>query len=100
MIATTYELISAPNSPAIFKCLFCGGQSSDPDSIKRLYCAHCSWFHEPLDENRANLFRHLHTAVEEVQGALDSAEALADDADRINHLEAALRELRRSLSRG
>jgi hypothetical protein len=82
MTATTYELIHAPDSPAVFKCLFCGGQSSDPDSIQRLHWVHCSWFHEPLDENRVNLFHHLQAAVEQVQGALDIAEALSDDSDR------------------
>ena len=42
---------------------------------------------------------HLLTAVGEVQAALEAAEALADDAERVNQLKTALHELRRSLSR-
>jgi uncharacterized protein (DUF1786 family) len=45
------------------------------------------------------MFRHLQTAVGEVQAALEAAEALADDAERVNQLKTALHELRRSLSR-
>jgi hypothetical protein len=41
----------------------------------------------------------LHTAVQAVSDALDIARAAADDAETVKHLEAALRELRRTLSR-
>ena len=99
MSGTTYELITAASGSAAFRCLLCGGESPDPEAVRRLYCVHCSWFHEPLDEGRLNMFRHIQTAVGEVQAALEAAEALADDAERVNQLKTALHELRRSLSR-
>ena len=48
---------------------------------------------------RVEFSRHLHTAVQAVSDALDIARAAADDAETVKHLEAALRELRRTLSR-
>jgi hypothetical protein len=99
MGGTTYELIDAPSGSAAFRCLLCGGESPGLDSVQRLYCIHCSWFHEPLDEDRLNMFRHVQTAVGEAQAALDIAEALADDSERINLLKTAIHGLRRILSR-
>ena len=99
MAGTTYELITAPGGSVAFRCLLCGGESSSPESVQRLYCVHCSWFHEPLDEDRLNMFRHLQTAFGEAQAALEIAEALAVDGERINRLKTAIHELRRTLSR-
>jgi hypothetical protein len=99
MAGTTYELIIAPCGAAAFRCLLCGGESSGSESVQRLYCVHCSWFHEPLDEDRLNMSRHLQAAVGEAQAALEIAEALGDDAERINQLKTALHGLRRTLSR-
>ena len=80
------------------RCLLCGGESLDLESLQRLYCVHCSWFHEPLDADRLNLFAHLQTAMGEVQAALEIAELL-NDAERVTQLKIALHELRCSLSR-
>ena len=99
MTATTYELITESNGDAALKCLLCSGESSNAGDVQRLYCAHCAWFHEPVDETRLNMMRHVQAAFGEVQAALEIAEALADDTHRIDQLTVAHRELRRALSR-
>ena len=99
MTATTYELTAAPNGASVLRCLLCRGESSDSDSVQRLHCSHCSWFHEPCDERRLDLVAHITTATGEVQAALEIAESVGDEAVRIESLQNALRELRRALSR-
>ena len=99
MTATTYELTTAPDGSSVLRCLLCRGESSDADSVQRLHCSHCSWFHEPCDERRLDLLAHLTTAMGEVQTALEIAEGVGDEAARIESLQNALRELRRALSR-
>jgi hypothetical protein len=79
--------------------LACRGESSDADSVQRLPCSYCSWFHEPCDEHRLDLLSHIITATGEVPAALESAENIADQAVRIKSLQNALRELRLALSR-
>ena len=97
--ARTYQLIERPDGAKVFKCLFCGVKSSKAENIERLYCALCRWFHEPFDEIREELSRHLHSAVHAVSDALDVARA-APDPEAVHDLEAALRALRKALSRG
>ena len=97
--ARTYHLIERPDGSKVFKCLFCGVKSSKAENLRRLYCAHCRWFHEPIDEVREKLTRHLHCAANAVNDALDLARAAADP-EAIHDLEAALRALRKALSRG
>ena len=45
------------------------------------------------------MFRHLQAAFGEAQAALEIAETLAEDGERINRLKTAIHELRRTLSR-
>ena len=97
--ARTYQLIERPDGSKVFKCLFCGVKSSKAENLRRLYCALCRWFHEPIDEVREEVRRHLHTAVHAVNDALDLAR-VAPDAEAVHDLEAALRALRKALSRG
>ena len=99
MTATTYELINESSGNPVLKCLLCHGESSGADDVRRLYCTHCAWFHEPVDETRLNMLRHVQTALEEAQIALEMAKSLADDSDRTEQLTVAHRELRRALSR-
>ena len=99
MTTTTYELTTAPDGSSVLRCLLCRGESSDADSVQRLHCSHCSWFHEPCDERLLDLLAHITTATGEVQAALEIAEAVGDEASRIESLQHALRELRRALSR-
>jgi hypothetical protein len=75
------------------KCLLCRGESSGADDVQRLYCAHCAWFHEPVDETRLNMVRHIQTALGEVQAALEIAKSLADETHRSGQLTVAHREL-------
>lgn len=96
---STYEIVEFSDGSTVFKCLFCGTETNDPANVDRLYCEHCHWFHERLDEECAAYSRHLYTAVQEVRCALDLAEAAADDVERLACLRAALRELRKALSR-
>ena len=51
------------------------------------------------DERLLDLRAHITTAAGEVQAALEIAEAVGDEASRIESLQHALRELRRALSR-
>jgi hypothetical protein len=99
MTTTTYELTIAPSGSAVLRCLLCRGESSDADSVQRLHCSHCSWFHEPCDEHRLDLLSHIRTATGEVQAALEIAGNIGDEAVRVEYLQNALRELRRALSR-
>jgi hypothetical protein len=99
MAATTYELITKSTGSATLKCLLCRGESSGADGLQRLYCTHWAWFHEPIDETRLNMLRHLQTALGEVQAALEIAKSLADESHRSDQLTVAHRELRRALSR-
>jgi hypothetical protein len=59
----------------------------------------CAWFHEPVDETRLNMLRHIQTALGEVQAALETAKSLADETHRSGQLTVAQKELRRALSR-
>jgi hypothetical protein len=59
MTATTSELINESNDTPALKCLLCRGESSGADDVQRLYCTHCAWFHEPVDEIRLNMLRHV-----------------------------------------
>jgi len=97
--ARTYRLIERPDGFKVFKCLFCGIRSSKAENLERLYCARCRWFHEPIDEAREEFTGHLHCAVHAVSDALDLARA-AVDPEAVHDLEAALRSLRKALSRG
>ena len=99
MSTTTYELTTAPDRSAVVRCLLCRGKSCDPDSLQRLRCAYCSWFHEPLEERQPDSLRPIQIAAGEVQAALEIAENLPDEATRIGQLRSALRELRWALSR-
>lgn len=99
MTTTTYELITASDGSTVLRCLLCRGESSDTDSLQRLHCAHCSWFHEPCEEHQVDLFGHMRIAAGEVQAALEIAESFGDDEARTDTLRGALRELRRALSR-
>jgi hypothetical protein len=99
MTATTYELITESNGAPALKCLLCRGQSSGVDDVQRLYCTHCAWLHEPADETRLNMLRHIQTALGEVQAALEIAKSLADETHRSDQLTVAQRQLRRALSR-
>ena len=99
MTTTTYELTIAPDGSAVLRCLLCRGESGDAESVQRLHCSHCSWFHEPCDERRLDLLAHITTATGEVQAALEIAESVGDEAVRVEYLQTALRELRRALSR-
>jgi hypothetical protein len=98
MTATTYELINESIGTPALKCLLCRGESFGADDVQRLYCTHCAWFHEPVDETRLNMLRHIQIALGEVQAALEIAKTLADDTHRTDQLTTA-RELRRALSR-
>ena len=98
--AQTYELQKRADGSPVFKCLFCGVKSSKVENLLRLYCAHCRWFHEPFDEFRAELSRHLHTALHAISDALELARAAANAPELVHDLEGALRALRRTLSRG
>ena len=95
----TYHLVERPDGSKVFKCLFCGLKSSKAENLERLYCANCRWFHEPFDEIRDEVRRHLHTAVHAVNDALDLARAAAD-REAVHDLETALRALRKALSHG
>ena len=99
MAATTYNLINQSNGIPARKCLLCSGESPDMDDVQRLYCTHCCWFHEPVNETKLNMLRHIQTALGEVKTALEMANSLADDFDRTEQLKVAHRELRRALSR-
>jgi len=99
MSTTTYELTTAPDGSAVLRCLLCRGESRDPGSLQRLHCAHCSWFHEPIEEGQPDLHYHIQIAAGEVQAALEIAENFPDEATRIGQLRSALRELRWALSR-
>jgi hypothetical protein len=99
MTAMTYELITESNGTPALKCLLCRGESTGADDVQRLYCSHCSWFHEPGDEPRLIMLRHIQTALGELKAALEIAKALPDDEHRADQLTAAHRELRRALSR-
>jgi hypothetical protein len=96
----TYELTTAADGSTVFQCLLCRGESSDADSLQRLHCPHCSWFHEPHEQDQIDLLRHIQVAAGEVQAALELAERIPGDATRIDRLRSGLRELRRALSRG
>src|SRR5262245_58698882 len=100
MTASTYELDTAADGSAVLRCLLCRGESSDPDSLQGLHCVHCCWFHEPVEEDRLDLIRHIQMAAGDVQIALEIAEKRSDDTTRVDQLRSALRELRRALSRG
>jgi hypothetical protein len=67
MTATTYELITESNGTLALKCLLCRGESAGAEDVQRLYCTHCAWFHEPVDETRLNMLRHIETALGEDQ---------------------------------
>lgn len=99
MTPRTYELDEGPQGTRTFVCRFCGGETADAASVERLYCSHCQWFHERLDEDSVDFSRHLYTAVQEVRCALDLAEAAGDDVGKVESLKAALRQLRKALSR-
>jgi hypothetical protein len=99
MTATTYELINESNGTPVLKCFLCHGESSGADDVQRLYCTHCAWFHEPVNESRLNMLRHVQAALGEVQSALEIAESLADDTHIADQLTVAHLELRRALSR-
>jgi hypothetical protein len=99
MIATTYELITESNGTLALRCLLCRGESSGAGDVQRLYCTHCAWFHEPVDETRLNMLRHIQTALGEVQAALEIAKCMADETHRSDQLTVAHRQLRRALSR-
>ena len=86
MTATTYELITESTGTHALKCLLCRGESSGADDVQRLYCTHCAWFHEPVDETRLNMLRHIQTALGEVQAALEIAKSLADETHRSDQL--------------
>jgi hypothetical protein len=100
MMTTTYELSTAADGSTVLQCLLCHGETSDADSLQRLHCPHCSWFHEPNEQDHLDLLRHIQVAAGEVQAALEIAERIQGDATRIDRLRSALRELRRALSRG
>jgi hypothetical protein len=82
MTATTYELITESNGTLALKCLLCRGESAGTDDVQRLYCTHCAWFHEPVDETRLNMLRHIETALGEVQAALEIAKSMANETHR------------------
>src|SRR5690349_24530602 len=94
MTATTYELINESNGTPALKCLLCRDESVGADDVQRLYCTHCAWFHEPVDETRHYMLRHIETALGEVQAALEMAKSLADEIHRSDQLKVAHRELR------
>jgi hypothetical protein len=95
----TYELTSAADGSAVLQCLLCHGESSDLESLQRLHCPHCSWFHEPLEKDHLDMLGHIQVAAGEVQAALEIAEGAGGEAARMARLRSALRELRRALSR-
>ena len=99
MTTSTYELTTAADGSIVLQCLLCHGETSDEDSLQRLHCPHCSWFHEPQEQDQLDLLRHIQNAASEVQAALEIVERGPDDAPRLDRLRIALRELRRALSR-
>jgi hypothetical protein len=99
MTATTYELTHESAGKPALKCLLCRGESSGADDVQRLYCTHCDWFHEPVDETRLIMLRHIQTALGEVHAALEIAKSLTDETHRSDQLTVAQQKLRRALSR-